>query len=363
MTRKPEDVRTALDAALSGVSHDPVLYNRIINLSKGETPPVKRKLTLSMAVVLILALITGSVAIAVVYRGVSYFLVERYNSSERLDNDYLLSGIQQEHSNPVAHVEIVDAYWDGVDLSVAYRISPVDPEHVIRIECNYPFHDHYRPVEEATLLLHRTDVSRIKITVNENDQPEQRHHIAYDWIYEEDGSLIVFNSFPLNSMSEAVSVSIPVSLTLAATGEQFDSILCCELPVRNDPIAEHEHVWEPAYCASPKICTICKRYEGDPGDHDFQPSATFKELSVCTFCKMVRNWDQGIPPHIVFQPGDSHEYVLVLQLHLNERGYLPRIVTNSYDEATMEAVKAFQLSQGLEPTGICDSETLKAMFP
>ena len=363
MNRKPQDICKALDTALSGVSRDPALYNRIINLSKGEEPTVKRRLTLSMAIVLILALITGSAAIAAVYRGVSYFLVERWNEPEKLNKDYLLSALSQEHSNPVVHAAIVDAYWDGVDLSVAFHVSPVDPSHTIRIECNYPAHDHYLPVEDADLLLHPTDVSRIEITINENDKPERRHHCAYDWIYEEDGSPTVINSFPLNSMSEAASISIPITVTKVATGEQFDSVLHCKLPTRTDPVAAHEHVWEPATCASPKICSICQRYEGDQGEHDFQPSAAFPELSVCTVCGFVRNWHSVTPTNVSFQLGDSHEYVQVLQWRLQEQGFLPRIQSNTYDEATIEAVKAFQSAHGLEPSGECDSATLKALFP
>ena len=59
MTRKPEDIRTAIDTTLSGASHDPTLFNRVVNASKGDTPPVKKKLTLSMALVLVLMLLVS----------------------------------------------------------------------------------------------------------------------------------------------------------------------------------------------------------------------------------------------------------------------------------------------------------------
>ena len=53
MNRTPDDIRASIDTVLSGASHDPTLLNRVVNASKGDHPPVKRKLTLSMAFVLI----------------------------------------------------------------------------------------------------------------------------------------------------------------------------------------------------------------------------------------------------------------------------------------------------------------------
>ena len=77
MTRTTDDIRNAIDTTLSGASHDPTLFNRVVNASKGDTPPVKKKLTLSMALVLVLMLLTGTAIAATVVHGVTYFLTDR----------------------------------------------------------------------------------------------------------------------------------------------------------------------------------------------------------------------------------------------------------------------------------------------
>jgi len=364
MKRTPDTIRTALDTTLSGVTCDDALYSRIICAAQGETPSVKRRLTLSTAVVLLLILLAGSAAIAAAYRGVSYFLFEHYGEESTLDSDYLFSVTQKSHSNPLVTASVTDAYWDGVTLSFVCRVAPITAGQVIRPDYDYPTQPHYLPIEAADLQLNY-DVSLQKITITDDESDEiiRPTHLSINWFCEEDGTLSVFYSIPLNSMSTSITVSIPISITHLASGELVESVLRFSLPVLSDPIAEHKHQWEPATCVTPKTCTICQRYEGELGEHDFQPSHTFPELFVCPVCKFVRNWYQGIPSDIVFQPGDDHEYVQVLHWHLKERGYLPGIFSNSYDDATMEAVKAFQQEHGLEPDGICDAETLKVLFP
>lgn len=364
MKRTPDTIRTALDTTLSGVSCDAALYGRVIRAAQGEAPSIKRKLTLSTAVVLLLILLAGSAAIAAACRGVSYFLVEHYDEENTLDSNYLFSVTQESHSNPLVTASVTDAYWDGVKLSVACLVAPVNAGQIIRSDCDEPTHHHYLPTEAADLQLNFSGTSdTVTITDTETGEIIQLMRLGSNCFCEEDGTLSVFYSIPLNSMSTSIAVSIPISITHLASGELVESVLRFRLPVVTDPIAEHEHQWEPATCISPKTCTICQRYEGELGDHQFQPSPNFPELSVCPVCKLVRNWSLGIPSDIVFQPGDDHEYVQVLQRHLKERGYLSFYFSNSYDDATMEAVKAFQQEHGLEPDGICDSETLLALFP
>ena len=363
MTRKREDVRLALDTTLSGVSRDPTLFNRIVNASKGDAPPVKRKLTLSMAFVLVLALITGSVAIAAAYRGVSYFLTEKTCSPISIDHDYLISGLSQSHTSAHINVTVTDAYWDGVDLSFACHVSPVDPDQLIRIDDYWPEHEHYRPIEDADILLHYPDLRNMMITDDESGVITRPHHYASNWVYEDDDSLTLFISFPLNSMEKPATVSIPFSLTLTATGEQFDSVLHCQLPALADPVTAHEHVWKPATCTSPKTCAICRRSEGTLGPHDFQSSEDFDEYSVCTRCGYVKNWSHGIPSGVTLHPGDTSDYVFVLHMHLRELGFLDVPFSNTYDDATVEAVKAFQESQGLLTDGVCGLATMEKLFP
>lgn len=361
MTRRHEDIRSALDTTLSGISRDPFLASRIVSIAKGETPPVKRKLTLSVVVVLLLVLIAGSAAIAAAYRGVSYFMVERYNSTGKLDNDYLLSDLKQSHSNPLVTATVTDAYWDGVQLSVAYRVSPVVYGQVIRNDCDIPAHDHYLPVEAADIQLCSFELDTIAITDEESGEIIRPNRCSSNWFCEEDGSMSVFHSFPLNSMSKSASVSIPLSLMMIATGERFESTLNFQLPVLDDPIAEHEHVWLPASCCSPKICSVCQRYEGDLGHHDFHPSEDGSHF-VCVVCTVTMS-KPAYPQSIPLKPGDGSNYVINLQNRLHELGFYSGLHSGKYDDETTEAVKAYQESQGLDPDGICDTSTLELLFP
>ena len=362
MTRTTETIRPALDAALSGVSRDPALYADVISAAKGEAAPVKRKLTLSMAFVLILLLLISSAAIAVAYRGVSYFMFEMYGDPVALDEDYLISGMEQSHSNPLVNVSVTDAYWDGVDLSIAYHVSPVDPNHSIRVDCDSPAHDHYRPIESADIQLDSVDLLRIAITDHETGAITRPHHCGSNWVYEADDSLSVFNSFTLNSMSGSATVSIPISVMLLDSGEQFDSILHYQLPVLDDPVAEHEHEWLPATCGSPTICTICGRGDNELGDHNYQLSPN-ETCFVCIVCGVDISRYSMTNPTFTLKPGDASNIVLTLNHRLSELGYYSGILHGKYDDATTQAVKAFQESVGMIADGICTPETLRKLFP
>lgn len=365
MTRTPETIPAALDTALSGVSRDPALYAKVISAAKEDTPPVKRRLTMSMAFVLILILLAGSAAIAAAYRGVRYFLVERMQSSITLNEEYLLSNVSHTHSDPYISISVVDAYWDGVDLSIACHISPVDSAHAIRIDCSYPEHEHYRLMEDADILLDYGigQANPITITDNASGASTRAYRCSSNWIYEEDESLTLLLSLPLNSMTNPSTVSIPFSAVLTANDETSSSMLQCSLPALTDPIAAHEHDWQPANCTSPMICTICGRSEGGLGEHDYQPSEDFPELSVCTHCRHIRKWrSHGIPSSVTLQPGDQNDYVLLLRLRLLELGLI-RGASDLYDASTFQAVKAFQKSAGLPLSGVCDAATIEKLFP
>ena len=271
--------------------------------------------------------------------------------------------MEQSHSNPLVNISVTDAYWDGVDLYIAYHISPVDPNHSIRVDCDSPVHDHYRPIESADIQLASVDLLRIAITDHATGAITRPHHCGSNWVYEADGSLSVFNSFTLNSMSGSATVSIPISVMLLDSGEQFDSMLHYQLPVLADPVAEHEHDWLPATCTSPMICSICGRSEGWLGNHNFQFSEDYNGYSTCTGCGYVKNWSLGIPSGVTLQPGDTSDHVFVLHMQLKELGFLTVPFSNTYDDATVEAVKAFQESQGLIPDGICGLTTMEKLFP
>lgn len=281
MNRTPNDIRTALDTTLSGASHDPTLYNRVVNASKGESPPVKRKLTLSMALVLILALMTGSVAVAATYRGVSWFLTEQTCEPQTLDPDYLMNTLQQNNTSQRLNAAVVDAYWDGKTLSVAYRITAIDPAQSIAMPCDTPTHEHYLPTADADIMLSMPEF--INITIG--DKITRPLGGSTSWVHEEDSAITIMYSFPLNSMNEAVGISLPISNTLVADGSQEFAMVHCTLPAMPDPILSHEHDWLPATCVSPMTCKICGRIEGGLGLHNFQPEAcnVTRTCPVCTY--------------------------------------------------------------------------------
>ncbi len=128
MSRQPEDIRRAIDTVLSGASHDPTLFHRVVNASKGDSPPVKRKLTLSMAIVLILALLTGTAAMAATaYYGVTWFLTNRYPTpAAEVDASRLMTSLTQASTSEWLDVSVQDAYWDGSTLSVTLRATTKD---------------------------------------------------------------------------------------------------------------------------------------------------------------------------------------------------------------------------------------------
>jgi len=61
------------------------------------------------------------------------------------------------------------------------------------------------------------------------------------------------------------------------------------------------------------------------------------------------------------RPGDRGELVVEIQDCLIEMGYLEKI-TGVYDDATVEAVKAFQRKKGLTPDGVAGGRTLEVLF-
>ncbi len=281
MNRSPEDIRKALDAVLSGASHDPTLFHRVVNASKGDSPPVKRKLTLSMALVLILVLMTGTAAVAATYRGVSWFLTERENQT--VDAAYLMDILEQHHDSELLDIRVVDAYWDGAKLSMAINFAPREAALTITNYCN-----HYgQPVahncrnESADLLLNLFGDNLPNITTGA--EVTRPYYTSYDCYHEEDGSLTAMIGFGVNDMSQPIAITLPFRTILRSTGEAEDTLLHFYLPVMADPIAPHEHDWESATCVSPKFCRICGRTDGKLGEHKFA-DATCIAPKTCRVC-------------------------------------------------------------------------------
>ena len=276
MTRKPEDIRTAIDTTLSGASHDPTLYNRVVNASKGDPPTVKRKLTLSMALVLILVLMTGTVAVAATYKGVSWFF-DTFKSEETIDPAYLMDSLEQHHDSELLNIRVVDAYWNGVELSMVFNFAPADPA----ADC---------VLCSSTTLAHRcNDTAELRIHTGEDinittgTKITRPYWRSYSHVTEADGSLSLMITFNVNDMSKPVAITLPVQTTVRSTGATESALLHCYLPVMADPIAPHEHDWTESTCVSPKVCRICGRTDGKLGDHNFIRATCIKP-STCTVC-------------------------------------------------------------------------------
>lgn len=283
MKHSPDDIKTAIDTTLSGASHDPTLYNYVVNASKGDTPTVKRKLTFSLALVLILVLMTGTVAVAATYRGVTWFLTERENKT--VDPDYLMDILEQTHNSELLNIRVVDAYWDGAKLSMAINFAPKEAGLSFALYCQHyeDQADHVCRNENNDLLLNlfADDLPSVTIGMEE----AKPHHCSYDYYFEEDGSITVMYGLPMNNMSQPVNITDSLQVYLRSSGVTEDVSLCCYLPALTDPIAPHEHDWAPATCVIPETCTICGRTQGGLGKHNFQPEAcnVTRTCDICTY--------------------------------------------------------------------------------
>lgn len=352
-------IRQEIDAELSFLDSRPSLHYDIMREIKGERK-VKKKFSLGLVLVLILVLLTGTVAVAVTYRGVSYFLVEKTNETNDLDPDYLVGHLEQYHTSKLLNATAVDAYWDGLELSIAYHIAPVDPTQVIRMACGYPEHDHYTAVDDADILLQEPDF--INVTSRIDGELTRPLSVSCNWVYEEDGAISAVVTFPHDDMSESEWISIPIFTTLTGTGQRNPSMLHCDPTILADPIPEHEHQWTEATCVSRQVCTVCQRSEGELGYHNFLPAAD-GETVACAHCGKELNRPVNIPSGNVLHPGDNDVFVLALQLRLSEMGYYSGSFSGVYTEETAAAVKAWQESHGLEADGVCREDMVELLFP
>lgn len=69
----------------------------------------------------------------------------------------------------------------------------------------------------------------------------------------------------------------------------------------------------------------------------------------------------GKPTYSTLRPGDTGEAVVEMQYALKGKGYLSEI-TATYDEATRQAVIAFQRANGLTADGIAGASTLERLY-
>ena len=244
-------------------------------MNKEERPIMKRKFSVALVVTLLLLTLTGT-AVAATYRGVTHFLTQN-----NYDPHYVVPPLRSYHTSHRLIVRVVDAFWDGAKLSVAYRIQSLDPNEIVAMRCTYPSHHHYAPLANAGIIVEQPPY--VIITESENIH----HTLGYmiDWVCEEDGSLTVMITFQENALSDQLDFTIPV-INVRNGNNPETAYLHFELPSLPDPIAQHTHDWEPATCVSPKVCRICGRTEGDLGMHNFT-GATCVAPATCRVCTVT----------------------------------------------------------------------------
>lgn len=359
MKRKREDIPLALDAALSGLQRDPALFQSVINASKGDVPPVKRKLTTSLALALVLVLLGVGAAAAAAWRGVSWFLTEKTDAAVSLDPNYLLTEPKQHHNSKYLNAAIVDAYWDGLEFSVVYHVSPVNSAQVLAMQCTKAEHTHTQQERDADIRL--LEPAFISLTDQQGKLTEPRYFTC-DWVHETDGSVSVLITLQCYDMSQPVSIGIPIFNTLSESGYTYHSVLHYKPVTLTDPLADHDHQWQPATCVSLKICTVCRRTEEGLGPHLYRLSRD-GAMVLCDLCGKELNRPTHVPAGNTLRPGDQDVFVLALQLKLQEMGFYNGPLSGLYDDETQEAVKACQESLGLHSDGMCGRETTEKLFP
>lgn len=139
MTRKPEDIRTALDATLSGASHDPTLYNRVVNASKGDSPPVKRKLHVALIVTLILLTLSVTAVAAGLYIPSLQDFFDRGNNFEyifgvppqAIDESAIVVPIDQQHTCNLVNLQIQQMYLTDERLYFTVNYTPKEDNTIL----------------------------------------------------------------------------------------------------------------------------------------------------------------------------------------------------------------------------------------
>ena len=287
-------------------------------MQKEERPVMKHKLTFSMALVLILCLLTGSVAMAAAYYGVSWFLTERTTETVTVDPQLMMTDLPQSSTSKWLNTSVQDAYWDGSELSLTLRVTPSDSSVPFAMLTSIgldgesfdqiwlqdaAFNGNQMPVEDwlngrTAILL---DIPEMSVqTASENLDT----WYSWDGIHApEENAVIMMLQLPVSDMSEGARVALQFTSVKLYPGDAEDAAVrrliamnpdetesatvTVQLPALTDPIAPHEHAWAEANCVTRAVCAICGR-KGDVGEHDFQPGPGEKQ-ETCTICHYTLN--------------------------------------------------------------------------
>ncbi len=87
-----------------------------------------------------------------------------------------------------------------------------------------------------------------------------------------------------------------------------------------------------------------------------------KWLSLILACALMLGLLPAAPAETIIMRGDQGDRVTEIQTRLHELGYLDRDPTGTFDEATEQALTAFQRRNSLLATGMADARTLAVLF-
>lgn len=348
MNRKKGDIQKALDNTLSGLERDTALLEHVLAKTEETRRPVRR-LTPVIATVLVLVLLTGAVAIGASYRGVGFFLTEKAAKPVTVDENYLLENPNYYHTSKLLDITVVDAYWDGLEFYVAYRIGVPGGEKTVQMEADGT---------QADYLLIKPHYVVLTDAQGKLKEPD---HYAVDWVNETDGAVTIMVQFQCYDMMSYESITVPVYCKEGTKGDTVTAYLHIVPDKLDDPLNTCEHAWAPATCLRVKICTLCGRTEGEPAPHEYLLSDDGTKMT-CRICGKQLNKPTFIPQGKDLRPGEEGVFVLALQLRLNEEGYYAGAYTGVYDEETKQAVMAYQETVGIIPDGICGMYTVEHLF-
>ncbi len=176
---------------------------------------------------------------------------------------------------------------------------------------------------------------------------------------------------PSSSGSSSSGSSAPTTWSNGSSGEEVEKIQTRlqELGFYNGPIdGEFGDATEQAYRAFQEAAGVT--VDGIAGSDrdvlysDDAPRATATEEPAAEeeTTAPAEEATEPAAPQVIVQNGDFSEEVINVQSKLLELGYFGLEPTGFYGDITEEAVKAFQLQNGLEATGIIDDATYELLF-
>ncbi len=228
MTRTPDDIRKAIDTTLSGASHDPTLFGRVVNASKGDLPPVKRKMHVVLVVSIILLLLSGTaLAAGLNIAGIQDFfnlrhelslkgMASGFEESFEINQKGVVRPSKQRHTSEIVDFSVKEVYRTNKAVYVFAIMTPLADNTVI---IPVPSDQMQEPDNDALL----REASKQKgtqvytvFTLQSLNMPDTlQSDIRCRYIYQrrlDDGRVAVMASFPMDEIMYAYRFDKKVTL-------------------------------------------------------------------------------------------------------------------------------------------------------